>query len=149
MVQNNRDMLLKALNILQKSREYNVHLLKSDPYIHQACFKYRKSPAAMALVIDRYRTDFLNYHFKLMDGENDFVKEKIARIVSRLIENGLNIKNSKFGYFLLNDKKRVINEMLKVSDEMQDKYNRLLVSIERDKVRYEEEVEKIINGEIW
>ena len=143
MEQSERDLLLETLNVLCKSREYSVNLLMNDPYIHQACFKYRKSPAAMSLVIDRYKTDFLNHHFKLADNENTSVKEKVANMVLLLIGNELNVKNSELGCSLLKEKRRIINEMLSVSDKVQEKFNWLLVSIERDKARYEDEVERI------
>lgn len=147
MEQSERDLLLKTLNVLCKSREYSVNLLMNDPYIHQACFKYRKSPAAMSLVIDRYKTDFLNHHFKLADNENTSVKEKVANMVLLLIGNELNVKNSELGCSLLKEKRRIINEMLSVSDKAQEKFNWLLVSIERDKAWYENEVERITKGE--
>lgn len=147
MEQSERDLLLKTLDVLKKGRDKCVELIKTDPYIHQACFKYRKSPAAMSFVIDRYKTDFLNHHFKLADNENTSVKEKVANMVLLLIGNELNVKNSELGCFLLKEKRRIINEMLSVSDKAQEKFNWLLVSNERDKARYEDEVERITKGE--
>ena len=144
MEQSERDLLLKTLDVLKKGRDKCVELIKTDPYIHQACFKYRKSPAAMSLVIDRYKTDFLNHHIKLADNENTSVKEKVANMVLLLIGNELNVKNSEFLLKVLKDKRRIINEMLNTSDKAQEKFNRLLVLIERDRAMYEDKVEKII-----
>lgn len=147
MEQSERDLLLKTLDVLKKGRDKCVELIKTDPYIHQACFKYRKSPAAMSLVIDRYKTDVLNHHFELADNEDASVKENVANAVLLLIGNELNVKNSEFGCVLLEvlkDKRRIINEMLNTSDKAQEKFNCLLVSIERDRAKYEDEVEKII-----
>lgn len=146
MEQSERDLLLKTLDILKKGRDKCIELIKTDPYIHQACFKYRKSPAAMSLVIDRYKTDVLNHHFELADNEDASVKENVANAVLLLIGNELNVKNSEFGCVLLEvlkDKRRIINEMLNTSDKAQEKFNCLLVSIERDRAKYEDEVERI------
>ena len=143
MEQSERDLLLKTLDILKKGRDKCIELIKTDPYIHQACFKYRKSPAAMSLVIDRYKTDVLNHHFKLADNEDASIKENVANMVLLLIGNELNVKNSELGCSLLKEKRRIINEMLNTSDKAQDKFNCLLVSIERDRARYEKEVERI------
>ena len=147
MEQSERDLLLKTLDILKKGRDKCIELIKTDLYIHQACFKYRKSPAAMNLVMDRYYTDVLNSHFDYTQSEPENVKSNVARMVSFLIESELNTTNSKLGEFLLREKKRIINEMLSVSDKAQDKFNHLLVSIERDKARFEDEVERITKGE--
>ena len=98
----------------------------------------------MSLVIDRYKTDFLNHHFKLADNEDASVKENVANAVLLLFGNELNVKNSELGCSLLKEKKEIINEMLSVSDKAQEKFNCLLVSIERDRAKYEDEVEKII-----
>ena len=147
MEQSERDLLLKTLDILKKGRDKCIELIKTDPYIHQACFKYRKSPAAMSLVIDRYKTDFLNHHIKLADNENTSVKEKVGNMVLLLIGNELNVKNSELGLKVLKDKRRIINEMLNTSDKAQEKFNRLLVLIERDRAMYEDEVERITKGE--
>lgn len=147
MEQSERDLLLKTLNVLRKSREYSVNLLMNDPYIHQACFKYRKSPAAMNLVMDRYYTDVLNSHFDYTQSEPENVKSNVARMVSFLIECELNTTNSKLGEFLLRKKKRILNEMLNTSDKEQERENRLLVANERDRARYEDEVERITKGE--
>ena len=144
MEQSERDLLLKTLDILKKGRDKCVELIKTDPYIHQACFKYRKSPAAMNLVMDRYYTDVLNSHFDYTQSEPENVKSNVARMVSFLIESELNTTNSKLGESLLREKKRIINEMLSVSDKAQEKFNCLLVSIERDRAMYEDKVEKII-----
>ena len=146
MEQSERDLLLKTLDVLKKGRDKCIELIKTDPYIHQACFKYRKSPAAMNLVMDRYYTDVLNSHFDYTQSEPENVKSNVARMVSFLIESELNTTNSKLGEFLLREKKRIINEMLNTSDKAQEKENRLLVAIERDRARYEDEVEKIINS---
>ena len=143
MEQSERDLLLKTLDVLKKGRDKCIELIKTDPYIHQACFKYRKSPAAMNLVMDRYYTDVLNSHFDYTQSEPENVKSNVARMVSSLIESELNTTNSKFGEFLLREKKRIINEMLNTSDKEQEMENRLLVSIERDRARYEKEVERI------
>lgn len=146
MEQSERDLLLKTLDILKKGRGKCVELIKTDPYIHQACFKYRKSPAAMNFVMDRYYTDFLNSHFDYTQSEPENVKSNVARMVSFLIESELNTTNSKLGEFLLRKKKRIINEMLNTSDKAQEMENRLLVSIERDRAMYEDEVERIRNN---
>lgn len=143
MEQSERDLLLKTLDVLKKGRDKCIELIKTDPYIHQACFKYRKSPAAMNLVMDRYYTDVLNSHFDYTQSEPENVKSNVARMVSFLIESELNTTNSKLGEFLLREKKSIINEMLNTSDKAQEKENRLLVAIERDRARYEDEVERI------
>lgn len=143
MEQSERDLLLKTLDVLKKGRDKCIELIKTDTYIHQACFKYRKSPATMNLVMDRYYTDVLNSHFDYTQSEPENVKSNVARMVSFLIESELNTTNSKLGEFLLRKKKRIINEMLNTSDKAQEMENRLLVSIERDRAKYEDEVEKI------
>lgn len=147
MEQSERDLLLKTLDILKKGRDKCIGLIKTDPYIHQACFKYRKSPAAMNLVMDRYYTDVLNSHFDYTQSEPENVKSNVARMVSFLIESELNTTNSELGEFLLREKKRIINEMLNTSDKAQEMENRLLVSIERDRAMYEDKVERITKGE--
>lgn len=144
MEQSERDLLLKTLDVLKKGRDKCVELIKTDPYIHQACFKYRKSPAAMSLVMDRYYTDVLNSHFDYTQSEPENVKSNVARMVSFLIGSELNTTNSELGCSLLKEKRRIINEMLSVSDKAQEKFNCLLVSIERDRAKYEDKVEKII-----
>ncbi len=146
MEQSERDLLLKTLDVLKKGRDKCVELIKTDPYIHQACFKYRKSPAAMSLVMDRYYTDVLNSHFDYTQSEPENVKSNVARMVSFLIGSELNTTNSELGCSLLKEKRRIINEMLSVSDKAQEKFNCLLVSIERDRAMYEDKVEKIINS---
>ena len=146
MEQSERDLLLKTLDVLKKGRDKCVELIKTDPYIHQACFKYRKSPAAMSLVIDRYYTDVLNSHFDYTQSEPENVKSNVARMVSFLIGSELNTTNSELGCSLLKEKRRIINEMLSVSDKAQEKFNCLLVAIERDRAMYEDKVEKIINS---
>lgn len=143
MEQSERDLLLKTLDVLKKGRDKCVELIKTDPYIHQACFKYRKSPAAMSLVMDRYYTDVLNSHFDYTQSEPENVKSNVARMVSFLIGSELNTTNSELGCSLLKEKRRIINEMLSVSDKAQEKFNCLLVSIERDRAKYEDEVERI------
>lgn len=144
MEQSERDLLLKTLDILKKGRDKCIELIKTDRYIHQACFKYRKSPAAMSLVMDRYYTDVLNSHFDYTQSEPENVKSNVARMVSFLIGSELNTTNSELGCSLLKEKRRIINEMLSVSDKAQEKFNCLLVSIERDRAKYEDKVEKII-----
>ena len=143
MEQSERDLLLKTLDVLKKGRDKCVELIKTDPYIHQACFKYRKSPAAMSLVMDRYYTDVLNSHFDYTQSEPENVKSNVARMVSFLIGSELNTTNSELGCSLLKEKRRIINEMLSVSDKAQEKFNCLLVSIERDRAKYEDKVERI------
>lgn len=147
MEQSERDLLLKTLDILKKGRDKCIELIKTDPYIHQACFKYRKSPAAMNLVMDRYYTDVLNSHFDYTQSEPENVKSNVARMVSFLIGSELNTTNSELGCSLLKEKRRIINEMLSVSDKAQEKFNCLLVSIERDRAKYEDKVERITKGE--
>lgn len=147
MEQSERDLLLKTLDVLKKGRDKCVELIKTDPYIHQACFKYRKSPAAMSLVMDRYYTDVLNSHFDYTQSEPENVKSNVARMVSFLIGSELNTTNSELGCSLLKEKRHIINEMLSVSDKAQEKFNCLLVSIERDRAKYENEVERITKGE--
>lgn len=134
--------LLSTLNILKKGREYSIAQL-FDTYNLRNSIKYRKSSAIIDLIIDRYHTDFLNYHFELINGENESVKTKVSKVIYAFIERELCIKNTELGHNLLIEKRKVIEDMLYTASNMEKKYQQILVSIERDKAKFEDMVERI------
>lgn len=134
--------LLSTLNILKKGREYCIAQL-FDTYNLRTSIKYRKSTTIIDLIIDRYHTDFLNYHFELINEEDVSVKACVSKIISVLIDRELCIKNTEFGHNLLIEKKKVIENMLCTASNMDKKYQHILVSIESDKAKFEDMVERI------
>ena len=134
--------LLSTLNILKKGREYSIAQL-FDTYNLRNSIKYRKKSAIIDLIIDRYHTDFLNYHFELINGESEYVKTKVSKVIYAFIERELCIKNTEFGHNLLIEKKKVIENMLCTASNMDKKYQQILVSIESDKAKFEDMVERI------
>lgn len=135
--------LLTELEILRQGRDYCVSQLTDNVDIRMSYFKYRKSSAIMALIIDKYNTDCLNQYIELGKDQPLEIRQGIARAVASLIDNGISLNNSDLCHHLLIDKKRVIDCLISGGDGMERRYKELLVAKERDKARYEDKIERI------
>lgn len=135
--------LTSALDVLSQGRRFCIDLLLDDLDIKRAFFKYRHSQPIMSLVIDKYKTECLNHYLELATGRDNSVRDTITRIVSSLIEENVKSGCTELCIALLNAKKDVINNMIATGNNMNSRYKELLVAIERDKARYEDEIERI------
>ncbi|NEQ47821.1 MAG: hypothetical protein F6K00_31555 [Leptolyngbya sp. SIOISBB] len=144
------DTLLRLLQVFKEARLSIASRISSEaPDLFRDLFKFEGNIEILSLVIEREYILWIDKHFELFDREetlkedasavSHFQKTMVELIGHRMFKgsscNNLVIKELCLS--LLNEKIEILNELIKVSDITERRYQRLVYSYEKDKRLFE------------
>ncbi len=141
---------LLALNILKKGRLVMIDKIKTDLSVQKAMFKYESNNIAMKLVVEKFMVEWIDLHFELLEKERAFfnqeeIKIALCSLKELIIDDCVNDFDIGLYNKLLSEKRRIIANLLVSEEKMEQNFNKLLLSYERDKAFFEREMEKFFN----
>ena len=145
--------LLDILSIFQQAREkLTTDFVSENLEIYTAMFEYEKDNGLMNLSIEKYFTSYLDYHFELIkDFDNideEFSKAMLVFLKSfdmKITDTSLSSGTDLFTD-LVNEKQRILNEMISIGNIDNSKYNKLSYFYQKDKAIFDREIDKLIKG---
>lgn len=137
---------LYSLEILKLGRITLVNrFLTMDPKLYRPMFKYRKNAGAMDLCKDKFILEWIDNHFKIMKTNPANSEQERLNAIKNI---GLLMKedgNTVLFYELSLQKMKIIDSLLTSEESMEEKFNELELSYERDKDLFEREFEKYLH----
>jgi hypothetical protein len=137
---------LYSLKILKLGRITLVNrFLKKDPKLYRSMFKYRKNSGAMDLCKDKFILEWIDNHFKIMKINPANSEQEKLNAIKRI---GLLMKgdgNTVLFYELSLQKIKIIDSLLSSEESMEEKFNELELSYDRDKDLFERKFEKLLS----
>ena len=146
----NKQKLIDLLIIFKSCRERlsNDFIKEHNLDIYLPMFKYESDKELMKLSIEKYFIGFINYHFKEFEKFDMISKEFNSAMLSFLKSfninvNDINISNSEDLFSMIIQQKLVLLEdIILLSDNDVNKYNKLICSYEKDKTLFDREINK-------
>ena len=146
-----KNTLIDILTILKKGRKkllYDFINEKTD--IFEAMFKYEDDEQLMSLVIDKYFTEYINYHFELLKEiqNNHNLEINFSKVMLEFINHFDNLnKNSRYSeklyYKILQDKKNILEELISIGCSDREKFNQLKYIYQKDKRLFDREIKLV------
>lgn len=147
-----KNKLTELLSIFKYARKKLISdFVNEEPNIFIPMFKYEDNDLLMGFSIEDYFISWINHHFVLYDRYSDrsspnyhlFIN-KMELLLSQYIEqkNKL-IDDSDIIITLLKDKRKILKNILIMSDKSEVNYNKLLHSYEKDKALFERRIKSL------
>ena len=141
--------LVTILSVLKKGRQYCCDRLENDSNLLLAILKNRRNPSIMNIILDQYRMDYLLHHFETLEEFNDIdndVKDKIGGLVLQAINQAIKVNDAELSRNLIKTKQEILQSVLNSANDMEDKYNKLVLEKEKANIKYENLIEAIERG---
>ncbi len=142
--------LIDLLTIFKQGREkLSQDFLNEDVEIFEPMFKYENNNELMSLAIEKYFTEYINYHFKIFTKckniDTEFSKAMLSFIKKFHINvTDLNLDNGKeLFYSIIQQKESLLKEMINIGDIDNEKFNKLSYCYHKDKTLFDREINKL------
>jgi hypothetical protein len=93
--------------------------------------------------------DYLLHHFETLEEFNDIdndVKDKIGGLVLQAINQTIKVNDAELSRNLIKTKQEILQSVLNSANDMEDKYNKLVLEKEKANIKYENLIEAIERG---
>ena len=140
--------LLIILSVLKEGRLYYCDQLSTNSRLKRDIIKYRKQPAVMNILVSKIHLDFLLNHFEIVNNfveVDDVVRVKIGNLLFNTIKETINLNSTNLPEEILKTQRKIISKLLESEDDMQKKFEELLLDKERGNAQYEDYIEKLEN----
>jgi len=136
--------LTNLLSIFKQSREkMALDFINEDIELFNAMFKYEDNSELMDLTIEKYLIRFINYHFEIFK-QSESVDEDFNKTMLKFLEEfNINTSNKNLFLMLIEEKKFLLEEIIKIGDKNTIKYNKLAYSYEKEKRLFDREIQKM------
>lgn len=158
----NSNQLNEMIELLKSGREELVApVLNNDPSFMRGLFTYENDAELLTLFFEKQFTNWINQQIKLFDnssslknsawGQTQFkhMLERLSRTRIKALDDESGNALTLFCSNLLQEKIKLLEGLLYVGNENNQRYNQLLFQQEKDQVLFEREFKKLersING---
>lgn len=144
-------LMLEALNVLGIARNKLVSDFRNKEHeVYLPMFKYENHPELMELAIENYFNSWVNFHFiawseNYPDKSGKLLYKAIKKLLLKTLSNIGEIDSCDHSFVceLISSKIKLIDGLIKKSEEDNGRYNALLLEYEKDKTLFEREINRL------
>ncbi len=148
----NKEKLLELLSLFKNSRKkLTDDFINENPDIYSSMFEYEDNHQLMRLCIEKYFTEYINYHFQELVKFDDLNEEFSKAMFLFLknfdvkIDNNNNLTTGSDLFIKIIDQKLTfLKDIILLSNNDVNKQNKLIYSYQKDKTLFDREIKKLI-----
>lgn len=144
-----KETLINLLSLFKSSRDkLSYDFINENIDIYSPMFKYEGDNELMKLSIEKYFIGYINSHFREFDKADTKSKEFNNAMISFLKSFNINVNNINSTYgkdlfsTIIQQKLFFLEDIISLSNNDIDKYNKLMYSYEKDKTLFDREINK-------
>ena len=147
----NKEKLLELLSLFKNSRKkLTDDFINENPDTYSSMFEYEENHQLMRLCIEKYFTEYINYHFQELVKFDDLSEEfsKAMFLFLKSFDVKIDNKNLTTGSDLftkiIDQKLTFLKDIISLSNNDVNKQNKLIYSYQKDKTLFDREIKKLI-----